>query len=93
MNRCKNVCFGKRDFPLSGTDEKRTEMKKFIVISHTHWDREWYMPFSVFRLKLADLIDRLFAVLEKDPILFFISTRRRWCWKIISPFVLRTRKN
>ena len=71
MNRCKNVCFGKRDFPLSGTDEKRTEMKKFIVISHTHWDREWYMPFSVFRLKLADLIDRLFAVLEKDPDFIF----------------------
>lgn len=42
-------------------------MKKFVVISHTHWDREWYLPFSVFRMKLVDLIDRLFAILEKDP--------------------------
>lgn len=41
-------------------------MKKFVVISHTHWDREWYMSFSVFRLKLVDLIDRLFLILQKD---------------------------
>lgn len=42
-------------------------MKKFIVISHTHWDREWYMTFSSFRLKLVDLIDRLFSIIESDP--------------------------
>lgn len=41
-------------------------MKKFIVISHTHWDREWYMTFSSFRLKLVDLIDKLLALFEKD---------------------------
>ena len=41
-------------------------MKKFVVISHTHWDREWYMPFSVFRMKLVDLIDRLLGILERD---------------------------
>lgn len=41
-------------------------MKKFIVISHTHWDREWYMTFSSFRLKLVDLIDRLLALFQKD---------------------------
>lgn len=41
-------------------------MNKFIVISHTHWDREWYLPFEVFRLKLCDLIDRLLVLLEKD---------------------------
>ncbi len=42
-------------------------MKKFLVISHTHWDREWYMPFALFRQKLVDLIERLFEILEKDP--------------------------
>lgn len=41
-------------------------MKKFIVISHTHWDREWYMTFSSFRLKLVDLVDKLLALFEKD---------------------------
>ena len=43
-------------------------MKKiFCVISHTHWDREWYMPFENFRLKLVDLIDRLLVIIEKNP--------------------------
>ena len=41
-------------------------MKKFIVISHTHWDREWYMTFSSFRLKLVDLVDKLLALFERD---------------------------
>lgn len=40
--------------------------QKFAVISHTHWDREWYMPFSVFRLKLVGLIDRLLGYIEAD---------------------------
>ena len=43
------------------------DKKKFFVISHTHWDREWYMSFQQFRLKLVDLIDRLFVILEKNP--------------------------
>ena len=42
-------------------------MKKFLVISHTHWDREWYMPFALFRQKLVDLIERLLEIIEKDP--------------------------
>ena len=32
------------------------------VVSHTHWDREWYQPFEVFRLRLMDLIDHLLSV-------------------------------
>ena len=32
-------------------------MLELIVVSHTHWDREWYLPFQAFRLKLVDLID------------------------------------
>jgi len=41
-------------------------MKKYCVISHTHWDREWYMPFEVFRLKLVDLIDSVIECIEQD---------------------------
>lgn len=37
------------------------------VVSHTHWDREWYQPFEVFRARLVDLIDNLLALLEADP--------------------------
>ena len=39
---------------------------KYVVISHTHWDREWYLPFEVFRLKLVDLVDRLLGILDRD---------------------------
>jgi alpha-mannosidase len=35
------------------------------VVAHTHWDREWYAPFQVFRLKLVDLLDELLPRLER----------------------------
>ena len=41
-------------------------MKKFYVISHTHWDREWYMPFEQFRMRLVDLIDRLMEIVRAN---------------------------
>lgn len=41
--------------------------KIFCVLSHTHWDREWYAPFEQFRLRLCDLINNLFKILEKYP--------------------------
>ncbi len=37
------------------------------VISHTHWDREWYMPFERFRHRLVHLIDNLLDLLDRDP--------------------------
>ena len=45
--------------------------KIFCVISHTHWDREWYMPFEAFRVKLVDLMDRLLATIKKYPDFIF----------------------
>jgi mannosylglycerate hydrolase len=32
------------------------------VVSHTHWDREWYLPFPRFRQRLVGLIDELLDV-------------------------------
>lgn len=40
--------------------------KNYCLISHTHWDREWYIPFENFRMKLVDLIDNLLDILDKD---------------------------
>jgi len=36
------------------------------IIPHTHWDREWYLPFQAFRLRLVDLLDDLLPHLEAD---------------------------
>ncbi len=35
--------------------------KKWIVhvVAHTHWDREWYLPFQRMRVRLVALVDRL----------------------------------
>ncbi|MGI8757501.1 MAG: alpha-mannosidase [Acidimicrobiales bacterium] len=37
------------------------------VVPHTHWDREWYLPFPVFRMRLVELLDTLLPHLEADP--------------------------
>jgi mannosylglycerate hydrolase len=42
-------------------------MRNMHVISHTHWDREWYRPFQLFRLQLVHLVDGMLDILEKDP--------------------------
>lgn len=46
-------------------------MKIYAVISHTHWDREWYAPLEVFRLRLVDLIDHCLLTLKKYPAYIF----------------------
>ncbi len=38
-----------------------------IVVSHTHWDREWYLPFQRFRLRLLQMIDLLLDTLASRP--------------------------
>jgi alpha-mannosidase len=42
-------------------------MSTIHLISHTHWDREWYLTFQQFRLKLVHLIDRLLEILQDYP--------------------------
>lgn len=37
------------------------------VISHTHWDREWYMPYEKHHVRLVELMDSLLELLERDP--------------------------
>jgi len=41
--------------------------KTLHFISHTHWDREWYMPFEAHRYKLVEFFDRLLDTLDRDP--------------------------
>lgn len=41
--------------------------QRAIIVSHTHWDRAWYVPFQEFRIHLVKLVDRLIEVLRSDP--------------------------
>ncbi len=37
------------------------------VVSHTHWDREWYLTREQYRVRLVGLVDRVLDRLETDP--------------------------
>ncbi|WP_217595357.1 alpha-mannosidase [Cohnella sp. GbtcB17] len=36
------------------------------IVSHTHWDREWYMPYERHHVRLIELMDVLLDTLERD---------------------------
>ena len=42
--------------------------KKVIAYLHTHWDREWYREFEVFRLRLIKVFDNVLDLLKKEKI-------------------------
>ncbi len=37
------------------------------VVSHTHWDREWYLTFPRFRVALTRIVRGVLDALENDP--------------------------
>ena len=41
--------------------------KTLYILSHTHWDREWYDTFQNYRFRLVRLMDDLLDVMENDP--------------------------
>ena len=42
--------------------------KRVIAYLHTHWDREWYREFEVFRLRLLRVFDNVLNLLETGRI-------------------------
>ncbi|MEO3945937.1 alpha-mannosidase [Gorillibacterium sp. CAU 1737] len=44
-----------------------TDKKKAHLISHTHWDREWYLPYEHHHALLIELVDTLLDTLDRDP--------------------------
>ena len=38
---------------------KEDKLSEIFIVPHTHWDREWYLPFQEFRFELVKLIDEL----------------------------------
>ena len=51
--------------------------KQIYIVSHSHWDREWYMPYGEqHHMRLIELMDDLLELFEKDP--EFHSFHFRW---------------
>ena len=42
--------------------------KQVIAYLHTHWDREWYREFEVFRMRLLRVFDNILEMLSKNKI-------------------------
>jgi mannosylglycerate hydrolase len=49
------------------SSDKKPPHRTLHLVSHTHWDREWYLTFQQFRLRLVSLIDDLLELLDADP--------------------------
>ncbi len=47
------------------TDRPRTYT--LHIVSHTHWDREWYRTYQQFRFRLVHLVAELVDIMERDP--------------------------
>jgi alpha-mannosidase len=43
-----------------------------FLVSHFHWDREWYRTFEEFRARLVDAIDAVLDLLDADPGFCFV---------------------
>ena len=41
--------------------------KQAHVISHSHWDREWYLPYEKHHCLEVEFMDRLLDTMERDP--------------------------
>jgi mannosylglycerate hydrolase len=39
----------------------------YHIVSHSHWDREWYRSFEYFRAMLVHMVDDLLDLLARDP--------------------------
>ncbi|HEY7021396.1 MAG TPA: glycoside hydrolase family 38 C-terminal domain-containing protein, partial [Ktedonobacterales bacterium] len=48
-------------------DTKEIGERTLLVVPHTHWDREWYLTFQQFRMKLVATVDAVLDIMERDP--------------------------
>src|SRR5207247_3492374 len=52
--------------PATSRDGKMGPNMHVLLVSHTHWDREWYRTFQGFRARLVDTVDRVLDLLAAD---------------------------
>jgi alpha-mannosidase len=73
----RNMFIAHWDFSRLGISaEKRYSIlatKKVFIVPHTHWDREWYLPFQRFRYMLIQLVDELLEILKKYDYVFMLD--------------------
>lgn len=54
--------FGQAEDTLPGDPkEPATQTRKLLLVSHTHWDREWYLTLESFRVRLVEVLDAILS--------------------------------
>jgi 2-O-(6-phospho-alpha-D-mannosyl)-D-glycerate hydrolase len=59
----------------AGTAEDNERMNDGVeafLVTHTHWDREWYRTFQAFRARLVDTVDRVLDLIAADEGYHFV---------------------
>lgn len=51
---------------------KDSEERICFLVSHTHWDREWYRTFEAYRARWVDVVDALLETFASDPEFKFV---------------------
>ncbi|MGC9175070.1 MAG: alpha-mannosidase [Thermoprotei archaeon] len=46
--------------------------EKVLIVPHTHWDREWYMPFEGYREWLVGVVDRALDMIQSGKLQKFV---------------------
>lgn len=49
------------------TNSNKSSSFSVFVLSHTHWDREWYLSHRQFQCLLSDTLDEILDLLDQDP--------------------------
>src|SRR5206468_6842085 len=63
---------GIRDLIVTGVQTCALPIStRVTLVAHTHWDREWYLPFERLRAHLVEVLDEAITLLERDPRLHF----------------------
>ena len=57
---------------MQAQDKMIGRSPRLFVVSHTHWDREWYLPLSKFRVYLTGTLDLLLDLLRSDEYRHFM---------------------
>ncbi len=52
-----------------------TKIDHIIVISHTHWNPEWYSTFEEYRMRLVDFANKLLPNPPNQSLIFLRNTR------------------
>lgn len=52
--------------PLSVNGSSPEKAVGLAVYYHTHWDREWYLPFRAYQIRLAEVVDHILDRLDRQ---------------------------